>query len=145
MRTVLLLCLVALLSACGRGAGAPDVDGAWVFAETTLDGFTRSCAPLLFDGPATFTADRRPTGRVRLAFGDLDGTMLTLRATAPDRLAGRLTMPTSEIGRVCGRELQVDVRLRVEGTGSEQTLVGRWQPADCAICPGVDLHARRPR
>lgn len=145
-RLAALACLLLLASGCQRAdpRAAGGLVGPWVFTEETRSGFSRSCAPLLFapDAPATFTID--PGGdRFRIAFNDQLGTVMTGQLEGATLVARHL-VPTSEIGRVCSQDLRVVVRLRRADAGGEERLEGSWRPAECAICPGVVLSARRP-
>lgn len=145
-RSLRLLAFVALglAAGCAPDRVPPAAAGAWVFSAETRAGFTRSCAPLVFDGEATFTVEPRDTGRLRVAFDDRDGTVMSFQP-AGEQISTTHPMPTGEVGRMCGRNLQVSVRLRHVADDAGERLVGRWQPTDCGVCPGVELAATRAR
>lgn len=113
--------------------GEPHPERArWVLADETVAWLGRGCVELQFEGrqPAIETALSGQEAIVR--FNDAAETRFTGRLRGRSMVV-RQTLPTTETGRFCGQDLQVQLQLRISGD-DPQEVVGSWRALGCDMC-----------
>lgn len=113
--------------------GEPHPERArWVLADETVAWLGRGCVELRFEGrkPAIETSLSGQEATIR--FNDNDRTRFTGRLRGRSMVV-RQTLPTTETGRFCGQDLQVQLQVRISG-GEPPELVGSWRALGCDMC-----------
>lgn len=116
--------------------------GRWQFDEETRVWMERTCVDIAFaDTASAAVTIEVEDDRAQIRFSDVSRTRLggTLRR---GRLDARQLIPTSEVGRFCGRQTTIDISWRIAKNRPDE-IVGRWATPGCDVCPERRFSASR--
>ncbi len=116
--------------------------GRWQFDEETRGWLERTCVDIAFSDTASAAVSIEvDDDRAQIRFSDVNRTQLggVLRR---GRLDVQQLIPTSEVGRFCGRQTTIDISWRVVEDHPDE-LVGRWTTPGCDVCPERAFSASR--
>lgn len=121
--------------------GAPLPDRAqWQMSDQTMAWLGRGCADIDFSGGVRPGFETVVDGmEVTVTFNDEARTRFSGRLHGR-ALAVRQTLPTTEVGRFCGSDIQVHMHLRVS-RAEPHHISGNWRLSGCDLCKDRRIEA----